>query len=287
MGPSRTELMRISESVGEPSGWDFARVRWDRDPTPWQYDDVVRRYLARESDVLDIGTGGGEVFLGMAVHFGSGIGVDRDPGMIQVADGNRHAQGIRHVSFATMDARELRFPDNTFDVVLNRHCFVDASEISRVLTRGGVFVTQQVARRNTLNILEAFGWTPESFGEGWWQPIAGLASSFRDLGCRIEAQAEYDVSYWFRDVPSLVFWLKAVPLPEPFDPAKHWEAVRAIIAQYSTDRGIQTSEHRELLVARKPWSSLGSALQQAELSPRIRRNRHTRGPFEALPKKDP
>jgi SAM-dependent methyltransferase len=251
VGLSRTELMRIAESVGERSGWDFARVRWDRDPTPWQYDDVVRRYLSRGSHVLDIGTGGGEVFLSMAADFGSGIGIDLDPGMIQVANSHRHEQSISHVRFATMDARELQFPDNAFDVVLNRHCFVDVVETARVLRPEGVFVTQQVAKNNTLNIIEAFGWTPSSFGAAWWQPITDLSSSFRELGFRIEVQADYDVSYWFRDLPSLVFWLKAVPLPEPFDPEKHWRAVKAIVEKNSTTRGIRTNEHRELLVVRK------------------------------------
>ncbi len=251
MGLDRTELMRIAESVGERSGWDFARVRWDRDPTPWRYDDVARRYLSHESRVLDIGTGGGEVFLGMAASLGSGIGIDLDPGMIQVANSNRHEQSIRHVSFATMDARELQFPDNAFDVVLNRHCYVNVVETARVLRPGGVFVTQQVAQNNTLNIIEAFDWTPSSFGEEWWQPITDLSSSFRELGFRIEVQDEYDVSYWFRDLPSLVFWLKAVPLPEPFDPEIHWRAVKAFVEKNSTARGISTNEHRELLVVRK------------------------------------
>lgn len=251
MDLGRTEIMRIAESVGERSGWDFARVRWDRDPTPWQYDDVVRRYLPRESHVLDIGTGGGEVFLGMAADFGSGIGIDLDPEMIQVADSNRHEQSIRHVRFAIMDARELQFPDEAFDVVLNRQCSVDVMETARVLRSRGVFVTQQVGQSNSLNILHAFGWTPASFGEEWWQPVSELASCFRELGFHIEVQAEYDVPYWFRDLPSLVFWLKAVPLPEPFDPEKHWRAVKAIVEKNSTARGIRTNEHRELLVVRK------------------------------------
>ena len=36
------ELKRIAESVGEPRGWDFSRLRDARDPVPWDYADVVR-----------------------------------------------------------------------------------------------------------------------------------------------------------------------------------------------------------------------------------------------------
>ena len=121
----------------------------------------------------------------------------------------------------------------------------------RVLRRGGTFVTQQVASRNTLNILAAFGWTPESLGEGWFQPVAELAAEFERLGCRIVARGEYDVRYWFLDIESLLFWLKAVPLPEPFDLEVHWQGVHRILKEHSTGRGIETNEHRELLIVEK------------------------------------
>jgi len=43
------ELKRIAASVGERQGWDFSRVRDERDPVPWDYIDVVRRYLRPSS----------------------------------------------------------------------------------------------------------------------------------------------------------------------------------------------------------------------------------------------
>ena len=57
------ELKRIAASVGERQGWDFSRVRDERDPVPWDYLDVVRNYLRPSDRVLDVGTGGGEKFL--------------------------------------------------------------------------------------------------------------------------------------------------------------------------------------------------------------------------------
>jgi len=252
VGLGRREIIRIAESVGERSGWDFARVRSDRDPTPWNYNDVAGRYVPRQSHVLDIGTGGGEILLGMAAHFRSGIGIDLDPEMIEQANRNLHEGRAPYVRFMIMDAHDLQFADATFDAVLNRHCNVDVMETARVLRSGGVFVTQQVGQNNSLNILHAFGWTPASFGRAWWQPVSELGCRFCELGFHIEVQAEYDVPYWFRDLPSLVFWLKSVPLPEVFDPEKHWRGVKAIVEKNSTSRGIRTNEHRELLVVRKP-----------------------------------
>lgn len=78
----------------------------------------------------------------------------------------------------------------------------------------------------------------------------GVGDCFR--GGYVAACAEYDVRYWFLDVPSLRFWLKAVPLPEPFDLDRHWYGVNRILDRYTTDQGIETNEHRELLIVRKP-----------------------------------
>jgi hypothetical protein len=42
---TRDELRTIAGEVGELSGWDFSVVRDERDPVPWDYQDVVGRYL--------------------------------------------------------------------------------------------------------------------------------------------------------------------------------------------------------------------------------------------------
>ena len=39
------DIRRIAESVGERTGWDFSRVRDEREPMTWDYVEVVRRYL--------------------------------------------------------------------------------------------------------------------------------------------------------------------------------------------------------------------------------------------------
>jgi len=245
------QLKQVSDSVGERTGWDFSRMSVERAPVPWIYFDVARQFLTETDIVLDVGTGGGELFLTLAPCFRKGVGIDSSAEMIESAQRNKTEQKISNVDFVLMDGDSLKFTDAHFDIVLNRHCDVNVSQIARVLRANGYFVTQQVAYRNTLNILNAFGWTPASFGENWWQPVEELAIEFEQNGCRIVAMAEYNVGYWFSDVESLVFWLKSVPLPEPFDVEKHWEGVNRIVKKYSTPRGIETNEHRELLIVLK------------------------------------
>lgn len=252
------ELRRIAASVGERRGWDFSRVRYDRDPVPWSYSEVVGRYLRQPNRVLDIGTGGGERFIALSPHFSSGVGIDADPRMIRVARENASASPDDKLSFEVMRAEALEFPDSAFDVVLNRQASVHVGETARVLRHEGYFILQQVGARNFQNICSLFGCGPG--GEYEWQTsqeVTALAEEFRRSGCTVVAQGEYDVGYFFLDVESLIFNLKAVPIPEDFDIERHWQQIDHICAEYHSPRGIQTNEHRELLIARKGNSGLG------------------------------
>jgi len=244
-------LKQIVEANGKLDGYDFSRVRTGRGPVLWDYVDVVRQYLKPTDRVLDIGTGGGEIFFSLASCFGKGVCVDVDPDMVKTARRNRSTLRIDHISVLQMEAGELGFEANAFDVVLNRHVGVYASEIVRVLRPGGFFITQLVGQRTSLNILKAFDWTPASFGPEWWQPASELADQFRSHGCHVHAQAEYDVPYWFQDMASFMVWFMAVPWPEEIELDKHWQNINRVLETCQTERGIETNEHRGLLIVQK------------------------------------
>ena len=245
-------LKRISDSVGERRGWDFSPVSFRRDPVPWEYSNVARRYLHQDGRMLDIGTGGGEELLKLTPYFGTGVGIDSDPAVLHVARENIPVSLIQKVSFQEMYGEELEFQDGEFDVVLNRLAPVDVEETVRVLRSGGVFVTEQVGPNSTRNICAMLGCTSGgAYDSDATQALDALVEAFRLSGCAITARAEYDVPYWFMDVDSLVFWLKAVPVPEDFQVDKHWEQVQRIVTEFGTDDGIETNDNRELLIVRK------------------------------------
>jgi len=253
------DLKTIADSVGALHGWDFSRMRTDRDPVPWDYAAIVRGYLRATDHVLDIATGGGEQFLALASAFERGIGIDIDAGRLLTARANIPTAWRDRISLQVMDTHNLRFADATFDVVLNRHAPIAVGEISRVLKPGGYFITQQVATGNMANLAMEFGspLTPRPT-----QQLPVIGGEFEMQDCRIVAHGMYDVHYFVQDVASLIFWLKAVCNPdgmnvaETFDIEKHWPVLDRIINRYQTSRGIQTNERRELLIVQKrPGSS--------------------------------
>ena len=61
----------------------------------------------------------------------------------------------------------------------------------------------------------------------------------------------YHLDWWIHDVASLIFWLRSVPTPAPFEIDKHWRGVNQAIEALADERGIRTTEHREFLLARR------------------------------------
>ncbi|NLX36100.1 MAG: methyltransferase domain-containing protein [Chloroflexi bacterium] len=252
---SYESLCAIAARVQARHGWDFSIVRDARAPTPWDYEAYVATVLRPGWRVLDIGTGGAEKLLRLAESpsFCWGLGIDPSAEMIRDATENRANSTKRDcVELAQMRAEALAVADGSTDLVLNRHANLDVDEALRVLARGGQLVTQQVGARNLQNICQAFGCGPG--GEyRWHEPdVRTLAERFRERGCRVLVEAEYDVPYRLLDVASLLFLLEGVGIPEDYDLKRHWPIVAELIERYGDEQGILSNEHRELLHITKP-----------------------------------
>lgn len=239
---SQRELDELLACVQPRVGWDFSRMNTLRAPVPWEYNEVVARYLQPSDDVLDIGTGGGERFASMAGLFRRGLGVDIDPEMVRLAALNYSG---RNLDFRVCSAR-LEGIAATFPVIINRHVRLDLAAVSEHLRPGGYFITQQVGERNMACIRAALGQQPGS--------AEISAKALTDVGLRVIAFLEYDVEYVVRDIESLVFWLTALDmLHADLDGSAALAdaaTLNAILAGNLDERGFVTNEHRYLAVAR-------------------------------------
>jgi SAM-dependent methyltransferase len=208
--------------------------------------------LPIRDDLPNTFSSAGERFVALADAFHSGVGIDTSAEMIATAQENLPPSLAHRFTFAVMPAQRLAFPPASFDVALSRHAPVDAVEVARVLCPGGIFITQQVGARNTANICSIFDCTPGgTYTSDPTQAPEALRAAFIASGLRIVAEGAYDARIWFLDVEALLFWLQALPLPEDFSIERDWRQVDAIRSAYSTERGVETNEHRTLLVVRK------------------------------------
>jgi SAM-dependent methyltransferase len=122
--------------------------------------------------LLDIGCGPGTITVDLARHVAPGpvIGLDAAPEVVEQARAHAAESGATSVDFETGDVYELRFPDDTFDVV-HAHQVLQhltdpvaaLTEMRRVVRPGGV-----VAARDS--DYGAFTWAPaDPLLERWVQ----------------------------------------------------------------------------------------------------------------------
>ena len=98
---------------------------------------------------LDVATGGGHTALKFAPHVRRVVATDLTPNMLNKAKAHLKEKGADNVEFKVVDAEDLTFEDNSFDLVTCRiapHHFPDVfkfvQESTRVLKPGGILLVQ-------------------------------------------------------------------------------------------------------------------------------------------------
>lgn len=231
-------------NAGKVRGWHWSGMRTRMDDLGWSYTDVLREHIGPSDRVLDVGTGGGEVFSDVARPHD--VALDFKMEMLDVA---REHLPCRLVAG---DQRALPFEAGSFDVVADRHVGADAREVLRVLRSAGRYVTQQPGSRICQNIFDALCWgtngdfwrrEAEAAGDPYWD-VSTAALFFEQAGCEIVRRGEACVDYEFLNEESLAFWLRNAPLPEVVDPDLHADVLATL--------PLKTNWHAELLVIRSP-----------------------------------
>lgn len=241
----------IDEGTSAPlEGWDFSflRGRVETEPLPWSYEHLAAGLVASAHRILDVDTGGGEMFSSLGPPPG-GIGVEPYRPNVAVAARRLEPLGI-HVVARPTDA--LPVDDALFDLVLNRHGWLDAEETYRVLKPGGRLLSQQVGARNDIEFNEALG-IPMPAGSTAPAALEDLANGLKRAGFASRNVREAVVVTRFLDIGAVVFQLRAVPWQAPnFDVVHHREHLRRIHDEIVRVGGFEIQSQRFLIEAQKP-----------------------------------
>lgn len=241
---TQTELNNIVSATQPRSGWDFSSMKTQRAAVPWDYIEVVKKYLKPTSTVLDVGTGGGERFAQLAPFFESGVGVDIDPEMVATA--RQKAKTVGNVRFEVMGS-DLNGLNETFDIIINRHAPFDPKAIHEHLKQGGLFITQQVGEKNMQNIKQVLGQQTN-------EPTI-TKEMLESAGLEVVDFREYNVEYVVQDIESLVFWLNALDMLHAdlkgSEALQNVDVLNKILAGHVDDRGFVTNEQRYLAIAKR------------------------------------
>jgi SAM-dependent methyltransferase len=232
------------------SGWNFDYLtgRARERELPWSYEEMARAELTDATRLLDLNTGGGETLIRVlqARSVGHAAATESWEPNIPVARENLRSSGIE--VRAHPPGQPLPAADGEFDLVLNRHGAADPAELSRVLTAGGVYLTQAVGRSNDLEFNAALDGPRPGYSDE--ATLDREAAALRRHGFEIVASGEGFADCGFLDVGAVVFHLTAIPWQVPgFDVDAYGPALRRLDATIRRDGSFTVRHHRYFIKA--------------------------------------
>jgi len=212
------------------------------------YENLSKKLKGNEL-LLDIGTAEGNKFLRLANKIKLGIGIDKEPSMIKLA--NKNIKKNRKFKFLVMNANNLKFPDNMFDIVTAKHSPVNFREIFRVLKPGGIFVTQQVHELDKNNLKQAF-----KRGQGFGVSkknylIKRYLIEAKNAGFKMKKQMISNKIYYFINKNKLIKFLNITPTIPNFGTKNDFKILDNFIKNNLTTKGIKTNAARLFLEFKK------------------------------------
>ncbi|MEI5907893.1 class I SAM-dependent methyltransferase [Bacillus spongiae] len=245
------EYKEFYDKVGKINGWNFSKLKCTSEGVKWDFYEQVLNQCKHSDVLLDIGTGGGENVINIASSLNFLVGVDISSGMIETAQTNLKKSDVSNVRFCQVSSADLQFPDEFFDIVSCCHAPFDSKEVSKVLKKGGTFLTQQVSEEDKLNLKQAFG-RGQSLKEKDGMLKAQYMKELQEAGFSDVKAYDYNANNYYHRTEDLLFLLMHTPIIPNFGKRHHdMEIVKKFIEENRTKKGIRTNSKRFMIIAKK------------------------------------
>ena len=206
---------------------------------------------------MDLDTGGGERFLKLHEHWPPKVvATEHYPPNFKLATERLSPLGAEVMDIELSDFGPMPFGDTEFDLVLNRHAAFNPTEVARVLTVGGTFLTQQVHGLSAVDLLTAFDARPQ------WPDATPekYLPRLKDTGLEIINHQDWSGKLTFTDVGAIVYYLKAVPWLVPgFTVESHLEYLVKLQNQLESGEALAFEARKYLIEAQKTDLTINSA----------------------------
>lgn len=240
------------ERAAHIHGWDFSRIdgKFDEErDLPWNYENLIKQHLSPDVKLLDIDTGGGEFLLSLNHPPYNLSATENYPPNIKLCENKLLPLGV---DFRKANGFEnLRFEDEKFHMVINRHGSFNEHEIWRVLKPQGIFITEQVGADNDRELVSLLLSPPPSppFPN---QRLNFIKNDFLQAGFKIiDAQEVFrPIKFW--SVGALVWFARIIQWEFPgFSVEKCLDNLFNAQKLLEKNGVIEGKIHRILLIAQK------------------------------------
>ena len=245
------QIWKKEEEIAHIVGWDFSHINdryEEEEDLPWDYDEIVRRYLKPGHMLLDYDTGGGEYLLTLRHPYENTCATEGYPPNVKLCKERLTPLGIdlRECN----DASHIPFPDESFDIFINRHGDFDPMEIRRLLKSDGVFISEQVGSENDRDLVKmVLPDTASPFPDLYLEKQKQL---FEEAGMKILRAEEAFRPIIFYDVGAFVWFARIIEWEFPgFSVDRCFDRLLELQEQIEKEGKITGTIHRYLIVAQK------------------------------------
>lgn len=230
------------KDVGKEIGWNFSTMKHTTEQdSPYYYYHKVVEYIQPDTVMLDLGCGSGEKstkYFGLAKKI---IMVDNEPEMLKKAKENvekfYNENKASKFEFQIGDADgRLDYADETFDLVVSRHCGGNMHEIYRVLKKGGVFISEDIDDIDCLELKEYY-----NRGQNYPLDKTQKEKIFQDIfdaGFSEIKLLNFDQREYYPNIEELIFLLDHTPIIDGYDEENDRETLEKYCKDFITEKGV-------------------------------------------------
>lgn len=230
------------KNVGKEIGWDFGKMKHsvEQDCTYYYYHKVVE-YITPQTVMLDIGCGSGEKSTKYFSLANKIVMLDNEEEMIKKAQENvtkfYKEKEATKFSFLLGDGDgKLEFEDETFDLVVSRHCGANMGEVYRILKKGGVFISEDIDEKDCQEIKEYY-----KRGQGYGHTTAHKEKTFKaclDAGFSQINLLSFEQREYYPDLNQLKYLLTHTPILNEYDDENDLQTLEKYCQDFQTEKGI-------------------------------------------------
>lgn len=251
---NRNELKEYwlkEEKAAHIHGWDFSHIAGrfeEEDDLPWSYEQIVRSYRKQTDALLDIDTGGGEFLLSLRHAYKNTSATEGYPPNVKLCRELLLPLGIDFHEMNHYD--QMPFPDEKFDLIINRHGNYDVSELYRVLKPEGIFITEQVGCDNDRELIDLL--LPDTSGTFLHANLTAQSSLFAKSGFFLLRTEEAFRPIRFFDIGALVWFARIIEWEFPgFSVNQCFKELLRAQKILEKNGSVDGTIHRYLIVAQK------------------------------------
>lgn len=205
---------------------------------------------SKDEIALDIGCADGKFTLSVAPFFRKVYGIDTSKVNLDIAKSHSGDERSKNVVYSLQDANHTSFEDSFFDLAYCRRGPSYYQEYHRVLKTKGHYLEIGIGELDTVELRKIFG-RGQNYGEWDNSTLGKNLKALGGLGFKVIFAENFHYFEYYPSYEELDLFLQGVPIFEDFDSEKDKVALQKYVKKFSTDKGIQLSRHRLVMVVQK------------------------------------